>query len=115
MRRTPPFFSPTLALSAALPLALATGCASSGGASAAAPTTSASPSTSELAEVGSSAPRLALAYDGGVQVLDAQTLAVLADEDLDGFNRLNAAGDGRHFLVSTQGGFQVLGGGAWAE
>ncbi len=115
MRRTPPSVPRALALSAALPLALVAGCASPGGGSAAAPTTSASPSTTEQTEVGSSAPRLALTYDGGVQVLDAQTLEVLADEELDGFNRLNAAGDGRHFLVSTQGGFRLLDGGAWAE
>ena len=48
-------------------------------------------------------------------MLDATTLEVLADESLEGFNRLNPAGDGRHFLVSTQGGFQLLDGGAWAE
>nr|WP_308010417.1 zinc metallochaperone AztD [Blastococcus sp. LR1] len=56
-----------------------------------------------------------MTYDGGVQVLDASTLEVLSDESLDGFLRLNAAGDGRHFLVSAQGGFHVLDGGAWAE
>lgn len=113
MRRTPPLIPRALAISAALPLVLA-GCASGDGGSAASPSTSEAPST-EPTEVGSSAPRLALTYDGGIQVLDAQTLEVLADEELDGFNRLNAAGDGRHFLVSTTGGFQLLDGGAWGE
>jgi outer membrane protein assembly factor BamB len=115
VRSTPPLIPRALALSAALPLLLAAGCASTDGGSAASPRTSEAPSSTEPTEVGSSAPRLALTYDGGVQVVDAQTLEVLADEDLDGFNRLNPAGDGRHFLVSTSGGFQLLDGGAWGE
>lgn len=115
MRRTPFLVPRTLALSAALPLALAAGCASTDSGAAASPTASEAPSTAEPTEVGSSAPRLALTYDGGVQVVDAQTLELLADEELDGFNRLNPAGDGRHFLVSTSGGFQLLDGGAWGE
>lgn len=114
---TPP--SPSLravALAAALPLALATGCASTGGGTAAASRASTStPASPEPTEVGASTPRLALTYDGGVQVLDATTLEVLVDEPLEDFNRLNVAGDGRHFLVSTQGGFRLLDGGAWAE
>ena len=109
--------TPTLraALAAALPLFLATGCASSDGEDAAAPSRSETAAMREPMEAGASAPRLALTYDGGVQVLDATTLEVLADEPLEGFNRLNPAGDGRHWLVSTQGGFRLLDGGAWAE
>ncbi|MCZ2860497.1 zinc metallochaperone AztD [Blastococcus sp. VKM Ac-2987] len=115
------------ALTTVLPLALATGCAASDGTDATAATpTSSTPSAgptgtaeeseaSAPTEVGGSAPRLALTYDGGVQVLDATTLEVLADEPLEGFNRLNPAGDGRHFLVSTSGGFRLLDGGAWGE
>jgi hypothetical protein len=105
----------TVALAATLPLVLAAGCASTDDDTGAAPTSEATPTSSAPTEVGASAPRLALTYDGGIQVLDATTLEVLADEELDGFNRLNPAGDGRHFMVSTQGGFQVLDGGAWAE
>jgi len=104
-----------VALMTTLPLALATGCASTDGTGAAASTPTEASAPAEPTEVGASAPRLALTYDGGVQVVDATTLEVLADEPLDGFNRLNAAGDGRHFLVSTQGGFRLLDGGAWAE
>ena len=104
-----------LPLAAVLPLALATGCAGTDGGAAAAPTTDAATTTPEPTEVGASAPRLALTYDGGVLVVDATTLEVLTDEPLEGFNRLNPAGDGRHFLVSTQGGFRVLDGGAWTE
>jgi hypothetical protein len=102
-------------VAAALPLALVTGCASTDGGDAAARPTESSSASTEPTEVGASAPRLAITYDGGIQVLDATTLEVLADEPLEGFNRLNPAGNGRHFLVSTQGGFRLLDGGAWAE
>jgi hypothetical protein len=47
-------------------------------------------------------------YDGGLYVLDGQTLEVVEDIPLEGFNRLNPAGDGRHVLVSTSTGFRVL-------
>ncbi|MQM24216.1 zinc metallochaperone AztD [Glycomyces albidus] len=47
-------------------------------------------------------------YDGGLYVLDGETLEVAADLPLEGFNRLNPAGDGRHALVSTSTGFRVL-------
>ena len=47
-------------------------------------------------EVAAAAPRVAISYDGGVQVLDGSTLEVLADVPYDGFTRLNLAGDGRH-------------------
>ncbi|RBY94791.1 hypothetical protein DQ244_05860 [Blastococcus sp. TBT05-19] len=112
MRRLSSTSLRAIALSATLPLALATGCASPDGGRAATPSSTPAP---EPTEVGGSAPRLALTYDGGLLVLDATTLEVLADEPLEGFNRLNPAGDGRHFLVSTQGGFRLLDGGAWGE
>ncbi|MDT0303486.1 zinc metallochaperone AztD [Streptomonospora wellingtoniae] len=51
---------------------------------------------------------LAATYDGGVYVIDGTTLEVVEDVPLDGFNRLNPAGDGRHVLVSTSSGFRVL-------
>ncbi|PXY36280.1 zinc metallochaperone AztD [Prauserella flavalba] len=47
-------------------------------------------------------------YDGGIYVLDGTTLEVKADLQLEGFNRLNPAGDDRHVMVSTSDGFQVL-------
>ncbi|MBB3665301.1 hypothetical protein FB384_004254 [Prauserella sediminis] len=47
-------------------------------------------------------------YDGGMYVLDGDTLEVQADIPLEGFNRLNPAGDDRHVMVSTSEGFQVL-------
>ncbi|GAA1659454.1 zinc metallochaperone AztD [Glycomyces endophyticus] len=51
---------------------------------------------------------LVATYDGGIYVLDSETLEVVQDLPLEGFNRLNPAGDGRHVLVSTPTGFRVL-------
>lgn len=73
------------------------------------------PSAAATVEEAASTPRLALTYDGGIQVLDATSLEVLDDIALAGFNRVNPAGDERHLLVSTGGGFQVLDLGTWAE
>jgi len=54
--------------------------------------------------------------DGGIAVLDAGSLETVgAVATTDRFVRLNAAGDGRHALVSTTGGFQVLDAGTWGE
>jgi len=112
----------SLALAATLPLALLTACSTTE--DAAAPSESSSSSTTAAdgaaaetgaTEAAASSPRLAISYDGGVQVLDATTLEVLADEDFEGFTRLNPAGDGRHFLVSGKGGFHVLDGGSWEQ
>ncbi|SEH61286.1 hypothetical protein SAMN04489835_2024 [Mycolicibacterium rutilum] len=47
-------------------------------------------------------------YDGGVLVIDGETLEVKADISKDGFLRVNPAGDTEHVLVSTRDGFQVL-------
>ncbi|WP_408641839.1 zinc metallochaperone AztD [Saccharopolyspora oryzae] len=51
---------------------------------------------------------IVVTYDGGVYVLDGRTLQVVKDLPLEGFNRLNPAGDERHVLVSTATGFRVL-------
>jgi outer membrane protein assembly factor BamB len=71
--------------------------------------------SSAATEVATAKPRLALTYDGGIQVLDASTLELIEDTPLEGFNRLNGAGDNRHVMVSTTGGFQVLDMGTWTE
>ena len=47
-------------------------------------------------------------YDGGVTVLDGETLEVKADVPMDGFLRVNPAGDDSHVLVTTAEGFQAL-------
>jgi len=59
--------------------------------------------------------RVALTYDGGLYVLDGTTLEVLADLPLDGFNRLNPSGDGRHALITTTEGFRALDLGTWTD
>ncbi|PRY65885.1 hypothetical protein B0I08_10933 [Glaciihabitans tibetensis] len=41
-------------------------------------------------------------------MLDAESLELIADLPLEGFNRLNPAGDGRNVMISTTEGFQVL-------
>ncbi len=51
---------------------------------------------------------LVTTYDGGLYVLDGETLQIAADIPLAGFNRVNPAGDDRHVLVSTSTGFRVL-------
>jgi len=58
-------------------------------------------------------PRVSLTYDGGILVLDGTSLDLEADLAQSGFLRVNAAGDGRHVLVSTTDGFQVLDTGTW--
>ena len=60
-------------------------------------------------------PRIVLTYDGGLVVLDANSLETVADFSLDGFNRISDAGDGRHVAVSTTGGWAFLDAGAWTE
>ncbi|WP_280212773.1 zinc metallochaperone AztD [Nocardia cyriacigeorgica] len=51
---------------------------------------------------------LAVTYDGGIYLLDPDTLATTGEIALEGFNRLNPAGDDRHMLVSTSDAFRVL-------
>ncbi|HVK30131.1 MAG TPA: zinc metallochaperone AztD [Nocardioides sp.] len=80
------------------------------------PTSAPSSATTPAAtEVEAPSPRLAMTYDGGVLVLDAGSGEVLLDEAIDGFLRLNPAGDGRHLLVSATGGLTALDTGAWTE
>ena len=75
--------------------------------------TDAAPAQTAGAAASEPTPRVALTYDGGILVLDGKSLDLEADIALDGFNRLNSAGDGRHVLVSTTDGFQVLDTGTW--
>lgn len=69
----------------------------------------------DATEVQARTPRLAVTYDGGVLVLDAMSLETVGEIELEGFTRLNPAGDERHLMVSTTGGFQALDLGSWAE
>ncbi len=56
-----------------------------------------------------SGPRLVMTYDGGVRVLERDTLKTVASFPMSGFLRVNKAGDERHVLVSTETkGFRLL-------
>lgn len=67
----------------------------------------ASDSSSSPAAASAGGDRIVLTYDGGLLTLD-QDLQVVADDAIDGFTRVNPAGDGRHVLVTVPEGFQVL-------
>jgi outer membrane protein assembly factor BamB len=81
---------------------LLTGCAGSG-----------TPAASDSASAGPDAAgtdtghRIALTYDGGLLVLD-RDLQVVGDHAVDGFTRVNPAGDDRHVMVTVPDGFRVL-------
>jgi outer membrane protein assembly factor BamB len=73
---------------------------------------SAAPGSSSSPDADAAGARIAVAYEGGILVLDGTTLDTVADLDSEEFTRLNAAGDGRHVMVTTSDGFQVLDTGA---
>ncbi|MFK3677031.1 hypothetical protein ACI2IP_04835 [Microbacterium sp. NPDC090218] len=53
--------------------------------------------------------RVAVTYDGGVLVLDGETLESVGQVELDGFLRVNSAGDhDGHVFVTAADGFHVL-------
>jgi outer membrane protein assembly factor BamB len=51
---------------------------------------------------------LVATFDGGLYVLDGESLKLAGTIELPGFNRLNPAGDDSHVIVSTDAGFRVL-------
>ncbi len=51
---------------------------------------------------------LVVTYDGGLYVLDGNSLQVKADVPLEGFLRVNPAGDDTHVMVTTDQGFRLL-------
>ncbi|MDP9638705.1 zinc metallochaperone AztD [Rhodococcoides fascians] len=53
-------------------------------------------------------PRVAVSYEGGLRVLDAETFETVADFDSEEYTRLNLAGDDRNVMVTTSEGFRVL-------
>ncbi|MAB19543.1 zinc metallochaperone AztD [uncultured Microbacterium sp.] len=52
--------------------------------------------------------RIAVAYEGGVAVLDPETLEVVDEFASEEFVRLNTFGDGKTVAVTTSAGFQML-------
>ncbi|PBC48440.1 hypothetical protein CJ179_16590 [Rhodococcus sp. ACS1] len=93
---------PTAVAAVALSAALLTSCSTDSGAA-------------EATTTDSATPRLALSYDGGVLVLDAQSLDVVGSAEVDGFTRLNPAGDDRHVLISTGNSFTAFDTGTWTD
>lgn len=51
---------------------------------------------------------LVATFDGGLYILDGQSLKLTRTIELSGFNRVNPAGDADHVIVSTDTGFRVL-------
>ncbi|MBF4629612.1 hypothetical protein ITJ42_00090 [Clavibacter michiganensis subsp. phaseoli] len=73
------------------------------------PTPEGSPSSgSEAGSAEAAGPRVAVSYEGGILVLDGETLETVSDFDSEEFTRLNPAGDDRHVMVTMGDGFQVL-------
>lgn len=87
-------------------------CGSDGGGDTSATSSAASGSP---VEQGSATPRLALSYDGGVLVYDAETLKQVGDFPVEGFTRLNSADNGRNVFISESDGFRVLDMGTWTR
>ncbi|MFD7229117.1 zinc metallochaperone AztD [Streptomyces sp. NPDC059881] len=51
---------------------------------------------------------LVTTFDGGLYILDGDSLELTKTIELSGFNRVNPAGDADHVIVSTDTGFRVL-------
>ncbi len=51
---------------------------------------------------------LVATFDGGLYILDGESLKLARTIELPGFNRVNPAGDEDHVIVSTADGFRVL-------
>lgn len=82
---------------------LASACGSAAGTA----TTTASTSSASAASANAHG-RIAVSSEGGISVLDGKTLEVVQKFDSEKFTRLNPAGDGRHVIVTTTAGFQLL-------
>ena len=92
----------------ALSCAAATLVACSSGTDSAENTQSPEPTTASEAPAEPIAEPLVATYDGGLYILDGETLEVAQDIPLDGFLRVNPAGDEGHVLVTTDEGFRIL-------
>ncbi|MFI8165645.1 zinc metallochaperone AztD [Streptomyces sp. NPDC086081] len=51
---------------------------------------------------------LVASFDGGLYVLDGESLKLAKTVELPGFNRINPAGDEDHVVISTDSGFRVF-------
>lgn len=71
--------------------------------------------TSNRESVENNAPqtRLGITHDGGVAVVDGETLKTVDDFEAEGFLRINPAGDGRHMFLTEGESFRLLDAGTW--
>ncbi|MFV0307906.1 MAG: zinc metallochaperone AztD [Desertimonas sp.] len=72
------------------------------------PPTEPTDTESDHAHTGGGTGPVVLTYDGGILVVDGETLDVVEDLPLEGFNRVDAAGDDHHVVVRTAEGFVLL-------
>ncbi|MEU0163296.1 zinc metallochaperone AztD [Streptomyces sp. NPDC006261] len=93
--------------STALALAISTVLTACGGESSSSTDTRSDATASGKPAVAVKEPLVAT-FDGGLYVLDGESLKLAKTIDLPGFNRVNPAGDKDHVMVSTDSGFRVL-------
>ncbi len=102
----------------AVGLALLSGCSSGPSATTATGSDEGSPTAEPSVaptELAGPEPRLVLTYDGGLLTVDAETLEVIEDTPLDGFNRISPVGDGRHVMVAAGNEFRLFDAGVWTQ
>ncbi|AWW41704.1 zinc metallochaperone AztD [Streptomyces cadmiisoli] len=99
-KRVRTFTSTALALTASVAL---TACGGNDDAS-----SEAKPKQSSRGETAAVRNPLVASYDGGLYVLDGETLKLAKTIELPGFNRVNPAGDEDHVVISSDSGFRVL-------
>lgn len=71
--------------------------------------------SSDRTEVAALTPRIVLAHDGGVTTIDSADGTELGTAEVEGYVRLNPAGDGRHVALSTADGFTMYDTGLLAQ
>lgn len=92
----------------AMALAISTVLTACGGAESSSSTDTTSGKTASATPAVAIQEPLVATFDGGLYILDGESLKLAATIDLPGFNRVNPAGDKDHVVVSTDSGFRVL-------
>ncbi|MFI5571541.1 zinc metallochaperone AztD [Streptomyces sp. NPDC051740] len=92
----------------ALALAVSAVLTACGGGDGASSDTKAAKATPGATPAGDVKDPLVATFDGGLYILDGESLELTRTIELPGFNRVNPAGDDDHVIVSTDAGFRVL-------
>ncbi|ONI52651.1 hypothetical protein STIB_32110 [Streptomyces sp. IB2014 011-1] len=92
----------------AMALAISTVLTACGGAESSSSTDTTSGKTASATPAVAIQEPLVATFDGGLYILDGESLKLATTIDLPGFNRVNPAGDKDHVVVSTDSGFRVL-------